>query len=176
MRVVISVGGRFHAFNLAQQLARKDYLKKIITSYPKFETAKYGIPKEKIDSVIIKEILQRGWFSRFNPFQSLWNPTFPITELFDRAASKRVVPADIFVGWANQSLFSLKKAKSFGALGVIERGSSHILFQDRMIREEYEISRLRPAPSRLSDPRMIRRELAEYGEADYISIPSSFVK
>ncbi|MFB6212410.1 MAG: glycosyltransferase family 1 protein, partial [Candidatus Magasanikbacteria bacterium] len=59
-KVTISVGGRFHAFNLAHQLTKRGHLQNLITSYPKFETVKYGVPKSKIDSILIKEILERG--------------------------------------------------------------------------------------------------------------------
>ena len=57
MKITISVGGRFHAFNLAQQLFKRGHLERLITSYPKFETVKYGIPREKIRSVLFKEIV-----------------------------------------------------------------------------------------------------------------------
>ena len=56
MKVVITVPGRFWLFNLAQQLLKRGYLEQLITSYPKFEVKKYGIPKEKINSILIKEI------------------------------------------------------------------------------------------------------------------------
>ena len=35
MKVSILVGGRFHAFNLAQQLQKRNYLEQLVTSYPK---------------------------------------------------------------------------------------------------------------------------------------------
>jgi hypothetical protein len=34
MNVTVVVGGKFHAFNLAEQLEKKGYLLKLITSYP----------------------------------------------------------------------------------------------------------------------------------------------
>ena len=61
VKVAISVPGRFWLFNLAQQLLKRGYLEQLITSYPKFEVKKYGIPKEKVSSILIKEILFRGW-------------------------------------------------------------------------------------------------------------------
>ena len=36
MKVSIIVGGRFHAFNLAEQLSLNKNLNQLITSYPKF--------------------------------------------------------------------------------------------------------------------------------------------
>jgi hypothetical protein len=61
MVVTISVPGRFHAFYLAKQLLKRGYLKQLITSYPKFEVVKYGIPKDKVSTVIIKEVTARLW-------------------------------------------------------------------------------------------------------------------
>lgn len=53
MKITSSVGGRFHAFYLVQQLLKHGYLNKLITSYPKFEVAKYGILEDKVGSVVI---------------------------------------------------------------------------------------------------------------------------
>ena len=63
MRVAISIGGRFHLFNLAQQLLKRNALSQLITSYPKFEVAKYGIPKSLVSSVMRKEILERDKYT-----------------------------------------------------------------------------------------------------------------
>ena len=176
MKVTISVGGRFHAFNLANQLEKYGVLDTLITSYPKFEVVKYGIPREKIKTVILKEFLERG-FSKIPSFLRVWNPQFCINEIFDKAASKKLSKMDIFVGWANQSLHSLKKAKRLGAVGIIERGSSHILYQNEILKEEYEkFGGDNLNPFSLPHPKIIEKELEEYERADYISIPSLFVK
>ena len=57
MKISIIVGGKFHAFNLAEQINRKKYLQQIITSYPKSYLKKYGVNKNIIDSIVLKEIL-----------------------------------------------------------------------------------------------------------------------
>jgi glycosyltransferase involved in cell wall biosynthesis len=173
MKVIISVGGRFHAFNLAQQLFKKQHLKKLITSYPKFEVEKYGIPREKVEAVIIKEILGRGWGKLPYFVRNIYNPQFLILNCFDKIASTKVDDSDIFVGFSSFSLHSLRKAQKSGAIGVIERGSSHILFQQSILEEEYEKLGLK---FKGAYPKTIEKELEEYKEADYISIPSSFVK
>ncbi len=111
MKITISVPGRFHLFNLAQQLFKGDCLKLLITSYPKFEVVKYGIPKEKIKSIIIKEILERGWRKLPRILKDFYNPQYLLIEIFDKLASRKIDKADIFVGWANFSLGSFKKAK-----------------------------------------------------------------
>ena len=173
MKVIISVGGRFHAFYLAQQLLKRGYLDKLITSYPKFETVKYGIPKGKIESILIKEILQRGWSKLPQFCRNLYNPQFFISDLYDRLAVKKIVKSDIFVGWSSFSLHSLRKAKKLGALTILERGSSHIIYQNEVLRKEYKEFGVKP---HLAHLKIIEKELKEYEEADYISIPSLFVK
>ena len=60
MRVTVSVRGRFHAFYLARELQRHGYLHRIITSYPVFETVKYGVERDKIKSLFVHEAV-RVW-------------------------------------------------------------------------------------------------------------------
>jgi glycosyltransferase involved in cell wall biosynthesis len=161
MKVTISVPGRFHAFYLAQQLLKRGYLDKLITSYPKFELAKYGIPKDKVCSVIIKELISRIW------------PQYPIQGIYDRWVEFVYTKSDICVAFAGFALETIRKAKKSGAVTVIERGSSHILYQERILEEEYGRLGLKAKPVH---PKIIQKELKEYEEADYISIPSLFVK
>jgi len=176
MKITISVPGRFWAFYLAQQLLKRGYLNRLITSYPKFETVKYGIPKDKIDSILITEILGRGW--RKMPFflRNLYDPQFFISEIFDKAVAKKIIHSDIFVGYAGFSLHSFKKAKEIGALKILERGGSHMLYQQKILEEEYEKFKIKIEPFQLAHPKIIKKELKEYEEADYISIPSSFAR
>lgn len=173
MKVTISVQGRFHLFNLAQQLLKRNYLHQLITSYPKFEVAKYGIPKNKVNSVIIKEIIERGWNKLPEFLKDIYNPQHLIHEIFDALASLRLKRgADIVIGGPRVS----KKAKKFRALTIAERGSSHILYQDNILREEYERYGIKIKPFMLPHPKIIEDELKMYENIDYISIPSLFVK
>ncbi len=174
MKITISVLGRFWLFYLAKQLQDHKYLARLITSYPKFEAAKYGINPENIDSLLIHEIHNRGWrkISRFT--ESLFNPQYMIFELFDRHASRHLKDdCDIFAGLSGCSLYSLRRARQMGAKTVLERGSSHILYQRQILTEEYGRLGLR---TEVVHPLVVERELTEYREADFIAIPSQFVK
>lgn len=173
MKVTISVMGRFHLFNLAQQLLKRDYLAQLITSYPKFEVAKYGIPKDKVSSVIIKEIIERGWRKLPKFLKNIYNPHYFICEVFDIFASFYLKEgADIVIGGLRVS----EKAKKFGAITIAERGSSHISYQNKILREEYEKYGVKIESFMLPHPKVIENELRAYEEIDYISVPSSFVK
>jgi glycosyltransferase involved in cell wall biosynthesis len=174
VKITISVLGRFHLFYLAKQLQDHNFLARLITSYPKFEAVKYGINPANIDSLLIHEIHNRGWrkISRFT--ESLFNPQYMIFELFDRHASRHITKhCDIFVGLSGGSLYSLRRARQLGAKTVLERGSSHMLYQREILAEEYARLGLR---TEVVHPKVVERELTEYREADFIAIPSQFVK
>lgn len=173
MKVAISVGGRFHAFYLAQQLLKRGYLKKLITSYPKFEVAKYGIPKDKVGTVIIKELISRSWEKAPLFLKNSYNPQYLIHEIYDRWASHLYDKSDICVAWSSFGLHTIRKAKEMGAITIIERGSSHMLYQQAILRDEFEKFGLE---AQLPHPEIVEKELQEYKEADFISVPSIFVK
>ncbi|MCX6702715.1 MAG: glycosyltransferase family 4 protein [Candidatus Wolfebacteria bacterium] len=176
MEIIVSVGGRFHAFNLAQQLLKRGHLRKLITSYPKFEVKKYGIPPEKTESIFIKEILERAWRRLPETIKNLYNPQYFIHEVFDILASRKIERSDVFNGFSSFSLHSLREAKKKGAITVLERGSSHIAYQDEILREEYGLTGVKPSISNFPHPKIIKKELEEYKEADYINVPSLFAK
>jgi len=176
MKVAISVPGRFHLFNLAQQLLKRDYLSQLITSYPKFEVVKYGIPRNKISSILIKEIIERSWRKLPRFLQDIYNPQYLIHEVFDKLAFRSLKKADIVVGGSSVFLKTMKKAKSMGAVAIVDHGSSHIVYQNDILKQEYEKFGVKIKPFQLPHPKIIEKELQEYEEADYVSIPSLFVK
>jgi len=174
VKITISVLGRFHLFNLAKQLQDHNSLARLITSYPKFEAVRYGINPENITSLLSHEIHNRGWRQLSRITASLFNPQYLIFELYDRHASWHLrVPGDIFVGLSGCCLYSLRRARRLGAKTVVERGSSHMLYQRQILTEEYRKFGL---VREVVHPQVVERELTEYQEADYISVPSTYVK
>ena len=81
MRVTISLMGRFHAFNLAHELERQGHLERLITSYPRFETMKYGVSREHICSLLLNEILNRGWRQAPDLVKAHYNAQYLLHEL-----------------------------------------------------------------------------------------------
>ena len=43
MKVTVSVRGRFHAFDLARELARQRVLERLITPLPRFVAERFGV-------------------------------------------------------------------------------------------------------------------------------------
>ncbi len=173
MKVTISVPGKFHAFYLAFELMKRGYLDTLITSYPKCKVVKYGLEAQSVKSILIKEIVQAAWEKSPAFLRTIYNPTYFINEIFDKRAARRIGNPDIFVGWSFASLHSLKVAKQRGIISILQRGSSHILFQQDILKAEYERF---GEKLQFVEQRLVDKELEEYAQADYIEVPSSFAK
>ena len=176
MKVTISVYGRYHAFDLAREMERAGCLDTLITSQPKFAATRFGISRARVTSLLTAEVMRRGWHWLpdlvRSPFDEASNYLF--SEYFDRLAATSVRPCDLFVGFSTFSLRTMKEARAQGAVTVLERGSSHRLYQQELVAEEY--ARFGATHRLLADPRLVDKELAEYEAADFISVPSHFAK
>jgi glycosyltransferase involved in cell wall biosynthesis len=174
LSVTISVRGRFHAFDLARQLQQRGALRRLITTYPKFKIREWDIPDDRTSSFVAMEVLNR-LIHRAPIAPSLRNLLgVRLSEGYDHRAAK-LIPEDtrLFVGWSSECIESLRMAKALGARTVVERGSCHIRFQDEVLGAEY--ARLGfPWPG--IHPEVIHRNEQEYEEADFISVPSRFVR
>ena len=170
MKISIIVGGRFHAFNLAEQLNKKKYLKQLITSYPKyFVNKRFEISKDQIKSIYLKELVQRSFINKIYNFNDL------LTEYFDLKAKSLLdyKDLDILIGWSSFSYHSFLNIKNTKCIKILERGSSHIEFQNEIINEEYLIQNIKPKPI---SKYIIEKEKKEYELADYIMVPSEFAR
>ena len=168
LRVIYSFVGKFAdkgtgetAYNLIKPFFGKRYLKKIITT----SFLSTDLPDELFSC--IKTVIIRGL--RFFP----WGDSFNYLvrdNIFDLRASRLVRDCDLFFGWSNASLFSLRKAKKIKAKTIIFSGSTHILTHNRLIKEEYNKFGKEYNENRW----LINRHLQEYREADYIGVHSNF--
>jgi len=174
MKISIIVGGKFHAFNLAEQINKKKYLQQIITSYPKSYLKKYGVNKNKIYSIILKEILLKI-FNKIKFLNHIFDYNYLLCEYFDNKASDNINydEVDILVGWSGFSRKCFIKAKKFNCIKILERGSSHIKFQHKILTDEYKSLGIKP---NIPSGKMIKKEIEEYDLADFICVPSQYVK
>lgn len=174
LSVTVSSRGRFHAFDLARELHLRGVLRRLITTYPKFKIREWDIPNRKSSAFVGIEILNRAFSrgpcspSRRRELQVL------LSAFYDRIAARRI-PEDtsLFVGWSGGARRSLRRAKALGARTICERGSCHIRFQDNILAEEHD--RLGVRWERIH-PESIAEEEHEYMEADFVSVPSNFVR
>ena len=176
LKVTITVPGKFHAFYLAKGLQKKNVLEKIITSYPKFLLLREHIQNKFIISIFIKEIIER-LLLRLRLINLLTKLNFFINYLFEYISSYKVdyKKINILVSWSGVAEKSFQKAniKNKKIIKILERGSSHIVFQNNILLEEYKILGIKKKPI---DKRIIEKEIREYDLADYIFVPSKFSK
>lgn len=172
--VIVSCSGKFHAFALAEQLQRHDMLTALysVYSYKKNTLMRRFVSRrdeENIDIKYIHTAIPLAIAMKLRPNPPVWN------ELYDQWVAKQIrrhTGAKAFIGWSGMSEHSIRQAKAQGLLTIVERGSSHICTQNDILREEYA----RFGQKFLIDQRVIDKELREYELADYISIPSDFVR
>lgn len=175
MSICISVYGRFHAFQLAKALEEENMLDRLITSMPMGYTEKFGINKPHIKSLAFNEIVKRCWQKLPHSIKKHIDLRAYFQERFDLRVKKHITKTSkIFVGWSGSSLASIEHAKKLGMKTIVERGSTHIQYQHDTLQKAYQ--KLNLTCTELPHPKTIERELAEYEAADYISIPSQFVK
>jgi glycosyltransferase involved in cell wall biosynthesis len=170
MKVTLSTLGKFHSFDLARQLYSRGALRAIYSAYPAFKLRGEGLPSRLVHTF--------PWlhapFMAFprNRLSARANQAWEYLDRisFDRYVSLRMPECDVFVGLSSSSLRSGRAAQRRGAVYVCDRGSSHIRYQDGLLREEHARWGLPFA----IDPRVIAREEAEYATADCITVPSHF--
>jgi len=173
MKVTVTVGGQFHAFELARQLQKRGCLELLITGYPRCKVDGFDLPPEKVVSLPLGQAFYRGWRRLPAPLRNLADPVYRSSELFDRQASRRLAGGDLLVGWSSFSLRTLREAKRRGMKTILERGSSHILHRQQILREEYDLVGCRGT---LAHPSIVEKELREYEEADFIAVPSTYAR
>ena len=175
-KVSIVVPGKFHSFNLAKGLQKKNVLFSIITSYPKYLVLKYQIKDESIKSIFIKEIIERVLL-KLNLNFILSKIYFYLNSLFENLSTKMIEfnKIDILVAWSGSAEKSFKKINLLkkNIIKILERGSTHISFQNKILEEEFKKLRIDKIPI---DKRTIEKEIREYNLSDYIFVPSSFAK
>lgn len=170
MRVLISVVGRFHAFDLANQLQKAGVLYKLNTTYPKNIAKRWGIKNENINSTIFLEFLNR-YFIKYFPF---FTSTLLIF-IYKRQAKSNIKffsNADVLISWSGASLEAIIEANKLSKITILERGSSHYNYQMKILKEEF----LKFNKVFKPNYEAWQRELLEYELADYVMVPSTYVK
>ena len=97
---------------------------------------------------------------------------WPTIDSFDRWVANNMLSCDVFHCFSGFGRQSHQVARErYGAMTVVERGSTHIAYQDALLREEHEKWGV---PYRGTHSRLIAKEVGEYHECDYITVQSTF--
>ncbi len=168
--------GRFHHFHLARQLEKHNLLDRIWTGYPKFKLKdEEGIPIEKIKSFpwLHTPYMMRNRIGIGNWHWLNREWSWLAQNTLDLKVSKNINQPSIVVALSGSGLHSGTKAQKKGGYYICDRGSSHIRFQDEILKEEYLRWGLIFEDI---DPRILAKEEAEYEQSNIITVPSEFVK
>jgi hypothetical protein len=147
MRIANLTSGRFHACDLARELAKHDHDVRFYSLVPPSRTRRFGLP----------DACNRWLGPRIGPLYLLTRATLntryagPLLTLMsaaiDRVAARVIEPCDLFIGMSQMSLRSIDTVRRrFGAHAFLERGSRHILRSAR----SSSACRAAPAPRRRS--------------------------
>ncbi|RFC46695.1 MAG: Glycosyltransferase involved in cell wall bisynthesis [Verrucomicrobia bacterium] len=170
-QITIVVPGRWHAFDLARELEQLGALHRLVTNYPRSYTRRWNIPDAKVVSLPVSAGLTKvAWKVGGEAFAM--RQQFRINDLFAHHAARHLGNPDLVHAWSAAAEPALEAARARGIPTVLERSSSHMLEQCRILREEYASLGLRWEET----PRLtVERELREYQLADRIFVPSRFV-
>lgn len=172
-KVALTVNGVFHLFDLAHELAKRDLLAGIYSSFPWRRLKREGLDRHFVHT-----------FPWIHPAQIAIHQVAPIPPTLNRYIDRLVrsgldrhvahvlPPCDAYVALSSSGLISGREAQRRGAVYICDRGSSHIRFQNQIVTEEYRIWGLERGHA--VDPFFVAREEAEYAQADAITVPSSF--
>jgi len=176
MKATLVVKSRFQFFHLARQLEKKGLLEKLYTGYPKFKIKdEKGIPEDKIKTYpwFIVPYMKRGLLGldKFNQLNKDWQ--WLTSQTLDKHVAGKIDKKGILISMSSIGLYAGKKMQSLGGSFICQRGSTHIVYQDEILEEEYKRWGFE---WKGVDKRIIEKELLEYECADRVTVPSEFAR
>ena len=172
LKIAIVVPGRFHGFDLARALLARGHEVTVLTNYPPWVVARYGIPPANARTFPVHGVLARV-LSRLPKTGTFHYPEAGLHRMFGRWAERvlRGVRWDVIHCWSGVSEELLTSTRIEAACTLLMRGSAHINVQARLLEEEE--ARAGVALDRPS-AWMRERELREYDLAGRILVLSTF--
>jgi glycosyltransferase involved in cell wall biosynthesis len=172
MKIAIAVPGRLHGFALARALLDRGHAVTVLTNYPRWGAARFGVTPAAVKSFWLQGVLSRLASRASRRAPSLY-PEALLHETFGRWVAGRIQRESwdvvyLFSGIAEETLRAMAGR---GTLMLLTRGSAHIRTQARLLEEE---ERRTGAPQDRPSPWMIAREEREYRLADRIVVLSKF--
>lgn len=173
MKIVLSGTSKFHTFDLARQLERRGVLACIFSGYPRWKLRDEHLPSSKIRTLPWLSLSYFAVFRLTTNRRPRWGISWFCNQALDAFTAAFLPPCDVFMAISANGLQTGRRMQNRGGVYICDRPCSHIRFQDRIMREEYERHGLRFEGI---DPRVIAKEEAEYAAADVVVVPSTFVK
>jgi starch synthase len=164
LRVTVLSPYPFHMVDQARQLHQSGVLERMVAAVPR---SRVGLPRELVSTRL-----------RWSGFRHVVRRARPgldsmlireVVRDFDRWAASHLGEPSVINGLSGFATETLSRASGRGVTVFCDRGSWHILEQQRVLNEEAD--RI-GAPQERFDPFIVDRELREYQLADRILVPS----
>lgn len=174
LRVTLATISRFNIFELAAQLEKHGVLDAIYTGFARHFVGSYPIASGRIRTF--------PWFQtpleaaqRLHLIPRRWEESagWCAKQALDRHIARTMTSTHIYCAMSGIGLESGAAAQSNGAVFVCNRLSCHIMYQDKILRQEFD--RL-DIPFAGIDQQIVDKECAEYDAADAILVPSAFAR
>jgi glycosyltransferase involved in cell wall biosynthesis len=173
VNVVYSAPNRAHHYGYARELHQAGMLKTFVSGFPRY-SPRAPIPEIGTALKRVDQVQTLGFAC-----MKLRLPDLVAAELghwakiqLDYGARQPLLGADIFLYYNGCGLNSARWFRQNGGITIVEAVNSHVLVQERLMREEYYRLGL---PWHPFHRRETRRRVTEVEEADYVLLPSLFV-
>ncbi|SEG18565.1 glycosyltransferase family 4 protein [Flavobacterium urumqiense] len=174
MKIVYTAPNRAHHYQYALALDKKNILTAFVSGFPRFS------PRAKI--IEFKGKLFRADFLQTIYLLSLKlgfsqkiseHLAFLAKKEQDFACRKFINNADIFLFYNGSGLKTCQYANKKGLITIVEVVNCHVEYQEDLLKEEHHKLNIPWFPFHKAEK---KRRLKEYQQADYILLPSEFVK
>ena len=166
MRIAIASAGRFHVLDLARELAALGHKVRFYSYVPRLRALRFGLPRECHVSLLREAapyLIRNRLFGRRDTYENRQR----FDTIINRAVTRKLQPCDLFICMSGIYVEAAEYArKTFGAKIFLERGSTHIEEQARILAQ---------LPGQDVPAYHVERERAGYDLADRIVVPSTHV-
>jgi glycosyltransferase involved in cell wall biosynthesis len=174
MKVLYCAPNKSHHYGYARELHDAGILHAFVSGFPRVGSGA-SIP-ELSEKLIRADELQLLYLAslRAGIPNSISEELLYWSKLrLDRVSRTPGKEADLFLFYGGCGLQTARRVRERGGITVMEAVNSHVLTQQELLREQYQILGL---PWRPFHPRETERRVLECDEADYILLPSEFVR
>jgi glycosyltransferase involved in cell wall biosynthesis len=180
MKVTVSVGPGPYSRDLISQLGSRGVLERVIHSWPEAVVHRWDAESRRLQrerSLPLYRPLVHATWSIWTRIPRLGRHQVPrswINAAFDWWARGHLGHPDLFLGWAQISLRSLRAARQRGISAVLEHPMMHVdLWQETMTEEHARHAPRSESIYSLRPRSMVHRMKEEYQAADAIVVPSA---
>ena len=175
MRIVQTVFGVFHHFELARQLDQRGHLQQIYSTWPWARLRREGLPHKLVGTFpwlhTPETLMYRLKLTHPYLLNQIGYANALAFDAWTNSQLRDLPTPDAIIAISGSSLRTGVSLQSRGSHFICDRGSSHQRYQEAIVSEEF---RRWGVDREVSDIRDTLREERIYEMADAITVPSSF--